>query len=124
MAGTGRPRIVAAQAVVVGVLMVVVFLTLLKPGDTGELFGIEVPGPPGAAQGPGGPQGPIGGDGDGRGENGPGNGRGASGGPGGGPGGPGGSTFPDDFVPDGLTTDSPTADQYRDAVARLTARLR
>lgn len=33
----------AAQAVVVGVLMVVVFLTLLRPEGNGPLFGVGVP---------------------------------------------------------------------------------
>jgi hypothetical protein len=42
----GRSRIVAAQAVVVGVLMVVVFLTLLRPDSSGPLIGVSSPGEP------------------------------------------------------------------------------
>lgn len=42
---TTRRPIVAIQAVVVGVLVVVVFLTLLRPEDRGRLFGIRGPGP-------------------------------------------------------------------------------
>jgi hypothetical protein len=48
----GRPAIIAVQAIVVGVLVVVVYLTLLQPEDEGTLSGVggaqitqrEVPG--------------------------------------------------------------------------------
>jgi hypothetical protein len=39
-----RSRIVAAQAVLVGVLLVVVYLTLLRPEDGPPLFGVDAPG--------------------------------------------------------------------------------
>ena len=48
----GRSRIIAAQAVVVGVLMVVVFLTLLRPDADNQLFSIEAPGETEIAQPP------------------------------------------------------------------------
>lgn len=47
-----QSRIVAAQAVVVGVLMVVVFLTLLRPEEKGPLFGVDKPSLPGVGAGP------------------------------------------------------------------------
>ena len=40
----GRPAIIAAQAIVVGVLVVVVYLTLLRPEDEGTLSGVDAPG--------------------------------------------------------------------------------
>jgi hypothetical protein len=128
----GRPRVIAAQAIVVGVLMVVVFFTLLKPEGPGDLFGIEAPVQPPTAQtdngaggqgnGPGGPAGLGGGGG----------GAGGAGGPGAGPGGPGGPGFggpggalPPGSVPTGGPTDqTPIDDQYDDAVSRLLDRLR
>lgn len=39
-----RSRVVAIQAIVVGVLMAVVFLTLLQPEDENPLYGINGPG--------------------------------------------------------------------------------
>ena len=36
----GRPAIIAVQAIVVGVLVVVVYLTLLRPEDEGTLSGV------------------------------------------------------------------------------------
>jgi hypothetical protein len=57
----GRPAIIAAQAVVVGVLIVVVYLTLLKPEDeAGTLTGVTTPGGTRVAQQPANP-GPEGG---------------------------------------------------------------
>jgi hypothetical protein len=40
----GRPAIIAVQAIVVGVLVVVVYLTLLRPEDEGTLSGVDAPG--------------------------------------------------------------------------------
>lgn len=45
----GRRGTLAAQAVVVGLLVVVVYLTLLRPDATNELFGVGVPEENGAA---------------------------------------------------------------------------
>jgi hypothetical protein len=48
-------RVVAAQAVIVGALLLVVYLTLLQPEDQKPLFGVGVPRGPGqVAQAPGG----------------------------------------------------------------------
>lgn len=68
-----RSRIVALQAIVVGVLGVIVVVTLLKPEDSGPLFGVTTPGPESALPSPGayvprtgehgGPNGPDGGPG-------------------------------------------------------------
>jgi len=50
-----RPPIVAIQAIIVGVLAVVVYATLLKPDDSGQLSGITTPAgqAPAAQPGPG-----------------------------------------------------------------------
>ena len=90
-----RSRIVALQAIVVGVLAVIVVVTLLKPEDSGPLFGVTTPGPESALPSPGayvprtgehgGPNGPGNARVNGR-RNGPGSGPGN--GPGNGPAGP------------------------------------
>ena len=40
----GRPRIVAAQALIVGALLMVVYLTLLRPDDESALTAVQAPG--------------------------------------------------------------------------------
>src|SRR3954447_23550985 len=100
----GSSRLVAVQAVVVGLLLVVVFVTLLQPESESPIEGIEgQPGLPAtdkpgdhkpAGNGPGNGSGQPGNGGpgtDGAGNGGPGNGgpsSGAPGGPGGAPTGP------------------------------------
>ena len=127
-----RARIIAAQAVVVSVLLVIVYLTILRPDDDNMLSGVDAP--PGV--------GPSVGGGDGNGGNGSpgGNGPGTNGGGGGArPGrgrrgwrgrrprdaqGPGSAGVgppsvipgpPPDVEPDD-DGDSPSDDQYSDAV--------
>jgi len=51
-----RSWIVAVQALVVGVLVVVVAVTLLKPEDSEDLAGVEAAGPAAAASAPPGPR--------------------------------------------------------------------
>ena len=72
----GRPAIIAAQAIVVGVLVVVVYLTLLRPEDEGTLSGVDAPGGTQITQQPV----PGADRRDGRGENGAGAGDGSQGG--------------------------------------------
>ena len=43
---TSRPRIIALQAAVVGVLLVVVYFTILRPNDNGDVSGVNAPGAP------------------------------------------------------------------------------
>jgi hypothetical protein len=148
---TGSPsRLVAVQAVVVGVLLVIVFITLLAPDTESPLSGIEGPGGSGQTQLPGpdiytGPTEP--GDDDGRGEGDGNGGDGRPGGPGsGGGGGPGAAGPPDlgltgppvtagggtaesggvggdDADRDGGDADDPSDDQYADSLSRLVARI-
>ena len=136
-------RLVAVQTVVVGVLLVLVFITLLAPESDSPLSGIEGPGGPIGLTDPGpdiytGPDRPGGGGGEGPG-GGPG-GDGPGGGPGGGVGGQGGVPGEAGVPPIGLTDPAaggggtaggedgggggnPTDDQYRDSLSRLVARL-
>jgi hypothetical protein len=55
-----RPRLIALQTAVVGVLLVVVYLTILRPSGHGDVSGVQAPGagqrtsgspPPGAQRG-------------------------------------------------------------------------
>ncbi len=46
----GRPIIAAAQVIVVGVLIVVVYTNFLRPGDEGSLSGVAAPGGPDVTQ--------------------------------------------------------------------------
>ena len=131
-----RIRIVTVQAVVVGALLLVVYLTLLRPDEEKPLFGVRVPAGPGqVAQVPGGEStgGHRGGQPGGRGQahaGGHHGGGGAAAGP------PGGAPS----VVDGTTTGAPTAppipirdgaeggvtpseDQYDDTVSRLFGNL-
>jgi hypothetical protein len=135
----GSSRLVAVQAVVVGVLMVIVFVTLLQPEGDRPLSGIDAPSEPNRVQVPGpvdpGPTDkpdrnePGGGQPNAGGGNG--GGAGAPGGPaGGGPAAPdGGPTTPDEgplpLVPgdDGGEDDMPSDDQYGDTLSRLVGRL-
>ena len=128
---TWRPsRIVIAQAIVVGLLVVIVSITLLGPEENTPLSGIETPGElvPGP---PGGGAGQRDDDGDGR----PGDregdrdrggdrqGAGGAGPPGAGP----ASESPVGVAPpateDGGDAGSPADDQYADTLTRLTERL-
>ena len=132
-------RLVAVQAVVVGVLLVIVFVTLLQPESERPFSGIEGPsdqprttlpgpdiytGPPG---GTGGGQGQGGGQGAGEGGRGgplaltgPGDGSGGGTGRAGGEGGT--TTTP--LTPIGPGGGgSPSDDQYKDALSRLVTRL-
>ena len=52
---TGRSRIVALQAVVVAGLLVVVYLTILRPSDNGDVSPVSAPGPRGNAATPAAP---------------------------------------------------------------------
>jgi hypothetical protein len=128
----GSSRLVAVQAVVVGVLMVIVFVTLLQPESDRPLSGIEAPGEPDRAQVPGptntGPTDQPGGGSQ------PGGGNGGGGGAPGAPGGGGGAVAPDagPTVPeeigelpgdDGTDGDTPSDDQYVDTLTRLVGRL-
>jgi hypothetical protein len=131
-----QSRLVAVQAVVVGVLLVIVFITLLQPESERPFSGVQGPGEPPRSDLPS-PDifSPAGGNGQ------PGGGNGPGGGPGGGPGQPGGGggggagggppelglTGPQAPAGGGGTTGggpvSPTDDQYADSLSRLTARL-
>jgi hypothetical protein len=123
-----RSRIIAAQAVLVGVLVVVVFATILRPETQEPLVGVSTPGgetPPTAVPAPGADEE---GDGGGGGNGGTG-GRPGNGGPGDGHGGvapP--TTVPQPGAPPALPPpaddeSSPTDDQYADTLAKLEARL-
>lgn len=135
----GSPRLVAVQAAVVAVLLVVVFVTLLQPDSESPISSIQ--GPSGGnptSQLPG----PdvytsAGNQGNGGGPNQPGGGPG-NGGPGaGGPGGPGagglsgteglGLTGPSESLGGGTSQGggqgTPSDDQYSDMLSRLTLRL-
>jgi hypothetical protein len=125
----GHPRLVAVQTVVVGVLMVVIFVTLLQPESNSPLLGIEGPAPITREHTPG-PDvytdatGPAG------------NGQGGQGEPGGAavPNAPGttpelGLTGPPPAAPVaprgevGDEQPSPADDQYADSLSKLTSRL-
>lgn len=129
----GRPAIVAGQAIVVGVLVVVVYLTLLQPEQKGTLSAVEAPAGAPVSQGPAG-GGDHGGRRDGerrerhRGHGGAGGGAAptfvAAGAPAPAPVGavPLASVAPVG-APDG-DSQSPISDQYQNAVSRIDGRLR
>ena len=123
-----RARIVGVQAAAVAVLVLVVYLTLLRPEDQGPLSGIEAPGggpQAGIPAGPTGPNGPTGDrPGDGRGDGAPPSG-GHGGTPGGGPlglvlgstaTGVGGAPPPAVI---GAGPNTPSDDQYKDSAQAL-----
>jgi hypothetical protein len=121
-----RSRIIAAQAVLVGVLIVVVFVTILRPEGEQSLLGIDAPGgnAPTTSPTPG-PQAEeeAGGQGNGQPSNG--------GQPGGGDGPQGAGTAPESGLPStvppsGAPTfddDSPADDQYSDTLTEIIGRL-
>lgn len=129
----GRPAIIVGQAIVVGVLVVVVYLTLLRPEDESTLSRVDAPGGAQITQQPVNPSDRD--DGPGGGE------RARDGGGGRGPGG-GSDLVGSAFVPatagaEALPVapvappagpeaepESPASDQYHNAVSRLTERLR
>jgi hypothetical protein len=136
-----RARIIAVQAIVVSLLLVIVFLTILRPEDDSTLFGVDAPQSEPPVSGGGG----DGGDG---GQPGPGGddttegptGAGDTGGPsttgdvagGGVPEGPADAGLTPPVIAPGTPTQegadgddggSPTDDQYSDTVARLMAAM-
>jgi hypothetical protein len=124
-----RSRIVAAQAVVVGLLMIVVFVTLLRPDASNPLFEITTPGATEASGLPA-PGSYVGADH--RGDNGrqtrPGTIRGDGAGPavGGATAGPavaGSDLATPEAGDDGGGEPSPTDDQYADTLTQLATRL-
>jgi hypothetical protein len=137
----GRPAIIVGQAIVVGVLVVVVYLTLLRPEDESTLSRVDAPGGAQITQQPVNPSDRD--DGPGGGERGRDGGGGGGGGGGRGPGG-GSDLVGSAFVPatagagaEALPVapvappagpeaepESPASDQYQNAVSRLTERLR
>ena len=139
-----RSWIVAVQALVVGVLVVVVAVTLLKPEDSEDLAGVEAPGASSAPELPG-PGGYQNRSNDGR-RSGGGGQQQASGGAGGGSFGapgtppvsaavvppaapstgtvPGGTTGTVPGGTPGTDDGSPSDDQYSDTLSDLDARLR
>jgi hypothetical protein len=146
-----RIRIVTVQVVVVGALLLVVYLTLLRPEEQKPLFGVGVPvGPGQVAQAPGGGSGPgqPGGGGPGGGAHGGGGAggggrghRGGAGGQHGGGNGPGAQSGGTASAVPGAAASEPTAlpapardgaeggtvtpsdDQYDDAVSALFGNL-
>ena len=131
-----RSWIVAVQALVVGVLVVVVAVTVLKPEDSEDLAGVEVPGASSAPELPG-PGGSENRSNDGR-RSGGGGQQQASGGAGGGSfGAPGTPPVSAAVVPPaapstgtvpggtpGTDDGSPSDDQYSDTLSELDALLR
>lgn len=130
---TGRRwAIIAAEAAVVGLVILVVYLTLLRPDGDNPLFDVDVPGDgQRTAQGPNGDDRNRAADGRDPRASGPAN-RGEGVGPGiieGGEGGElasrrgGGPPFGPSQAPPPGGGDSPTDDQYLDTLARLNAEL-
>ena len=143
---TRRSRIIALQGAVVGVLLVVVYLTILRPNDDNSVSGVNVPGPtPQIAASPPHPRHhdkPPHGHGNRphhkppqrRGSAPAGGGVASANGAGAAPGAiasaPGGGSVPTSSPGGQITTspspggNSPTDDQYNDTLARLNAALR
>ncbi len=112
-----RLKLIAAQAVIVGALLIVVSLTLLRPEDGNPLFDIIAPGGSEVSVGPGDSQTGEGKPGEGRDDD---RGAGQQDPPLGLVPGPPSSAGP---PPSGTEGDEPTGDQYGGTVARLTQEL-
>lgn len=144
-----RARVIAVQAIVVCALMVIVFLTILRPDEENPLVSVQAPEGTEQTEDTDGDDGDQelgdddGPEGDGENNGGPGQGNGnGNGDMADGPGGPGGDSeggggkgddedatgvIPPPAPPLGSGSDdgidSPTGDQYSDTVARLIGRL-